>query len=116
MDFQDGGCDDQLGFSIDPFLAIMCLLGALMLLIKFHINWILVFRGEAQIINSQLFVSIYIYRSRTNAWGKQNQPCHKKVKRQRGPIILAILVDLLSTTIWAKIMLQGVFGSREEGF
>ena len=30
------------------------------------------------------------------------QPCHEKVKRQRGPIILAILEDL-STMICAKI-------------
>ena len=44
------------------------------------------------------------------------QPCHKKVKRQRGPIILTILVDLLSTVICAKIRPQGLFGSGEEEF
>ena len=57
-----------------------------------------------------------IYRSHTNAWGKQMQLCHKKVKHQRGPIILAILVDLLSTMICAKIRPQGLFGSGEEEF
>ena len=41
------------------------------------------------------------------------QPCHEKVKRQCGPIILAILVDL-STTVCAKIRPQGLFGSEEE--
>ena len=56
--FQDGGCGDHLGFSIGPVLAIMCLQGAPMLLIKFQFNWIIVFRGEAQIMNSQHFFPI----------------------------------------------------------
>ena len=55
MDFQDGGRGGHLGFSIDPASAIMSLLGAPMLLIKFQFNWIIVFRGEAQIMSSQLF-------------------------------------------------------------
>ena len=55
MDFQDGGRDGHLGFSIDPVSTIMSLLGAPMLLIKFQFNWIIVFRGEAKIMNSQHF-------------------------------------------------------------
>ena len=53
--FQDGGRGDHLGFSIGPVLSIICLLGAPMLLIKFQFNWIIVFRGEAQTMNSQHF-------------------------------------------------------------
>ena len=41
------------------------------------------------------------------------QSCHEKVKCQRRPIILAILVDL-STMICAKIRPKGLFGSGEE--
>ena len=52
MDFQDGGHGGHLGFSVDPVLAVMSLLGAPMLLIKFQFNWIIVFAGEAQIMNS----------------------------------------------------------------
>ena len=39
-DFQDGSCGGHLGFLIDSVLAacILCLLGALMLLIRFQFN------------------------------------------------------------------------------
>ena len=46
--------------------------------------------------------------------GKQSWPCRKKVKRQHRVIILAILVDLLSPMICAKITPQGLFGSGED--
>ena len=39
IDFQDGGCSGHLGYSIDSVLAILCPLGAQMLLIKFQFNW-----------------------------------------------------------------------------
>ena len=48
IDFQDGGCGGHLGFLIGSVLAIFRLLGALMLLIKFQFNWIIVFRGDVQ--------------------------------------------------------------------
>ena len=48
IDFQDGGCGGHLGFSISSVLAILRLLGAPMLLIKFQLNWIIVFRGNVQ--------------------------------------------------------------------
>ena len=41
IDFRDGSCGGHLGFSIGSVLAILCLLGALMLLIKFQLNWII---------------------------------------------------------------------------
>ena len=40
----------------------------------------------------------------------------KNVKRQNRTIILAILVDLLSLMIYAKIRPQGLFSSGEEDF
>ena len=48
-----------------------------------------------------------MYMARTNAWGS---------KFQHRTIILAILVDLLSPIICAKIRAQGLFGSGEEDF
>ena len=39
--FQDGGCSSHFGFLIGSVLAILCLLGTLMLLIKFQFNWII---------------------------------------------------------------------------
>ena len=46
----------HFGFSIgSSVLAILCLLGALMLLVKFQLNWIIVFRGDVQNMNSQHF-------------------------------------------------------------
>ena len=41
---------------------------------------------------------------------------YKKVKCQHRTIILAILVDLLSPIICAKIRTQGLFGYAEEDF
>ena len=40
-DFQDGSCGGHLEFSIHSVLAILCLLGALMLIIKFQFSWII---------------------------------------------------------------------------
>ena len=50
----------------------------------------------------------------TNAWGSKIDLGGKKVKCQHRNIILAILVDLLSPIICAKIRAQGLFGSGEE--
>ena len=51
-DFQDGGCGGHLGFLIGSVLAILCLQGAPILLIKFQLNWItvciIVFSGDVQ--------------------------------------------------------------------
>ena len=54
--------------------------------------------------------------SNTNAWGSKFDLGGKKVKCQHRTIILAILVDLLSSIICAKIRAQGLFGSGEEDF
>ena len=48
--------------------------------------------------------------------GKQTWPCRKKVKRQRMTILLAILVDLPSPMIPAKVQPQGILGSGGEDF
>ena len=48
--------------------------------------------------------------------GEANLTCCKKVKGQHRIIILAILVDILSPIIFAKIWSQGLFGSAEEDF
>ena len=48
--------------------------------------------------------------------GKQTWPCRKKVKRQRTTILLAILVDLPSPMLPAKVQPQGILGSGEEDF
>ena len=61
-------------------------------------------------------------RSRLKFWtfflykciGKQTWPCHKKVKCQCTTIILAILVDLPSPMMYAKIQPQGILGSGED--
>ena len=42
-------------FSMGSVLAILCLLGAPMLLTKFQLVWIIVFRKDAQNMNSQHF-------------------------------------------------------------
>ena len=52
----------------------------------------------------------------TNAWGSKFDLGDKKVECQHRTIILAILVDLLSPIIFAKIRAQGLFGSGEEDF
>ena len=48
--------------------------------------------------------------------GKQTWPCRKKVKGQRTTILLAILVDLPSPMIPAKVQPQGILGSVGEDF
>ena len=57
-----------------------------------------------------------MYIAYTNAWGSKFDLAVKKVKRQHRTIILAILVDILSSIICPKIRVQGLFGSREEDF
>ena len=66
-------------------------------------------------MNSQHFSHINVYGP-YKCMGKQIWPWRKKVKCQDRIIILAILVDLLSPIICAKIRAQGVFGSGEEDF
>ena len=45
-----------------------------------------------------------------------NLTLRKKVKRQHTTILLAILVDLPSSMIPAKVQPQGILGSGEEDF
>ena len=73
---------------------------------KFEQHWPRGSRGEV-VGNSQHF-------SYTNAQGRR--PCCKKVKCQCTTIILAILIDLPSPMIYAKIQPQGILGSGEEDF
>ena len=61
-------------------------------------------------------LSIYIYMTHTNAWGSKFDLGGKKVKCQHRTIILAILVDLLSPIICAKIKAHGSFGHGEDDF
>ena len=49
-------------------------------------------------------------------WGSKFDLGGKKVKCQHRTIILAILVNLLSPIICAKIRIQGLFGYGEEDF
>ena len=60
IDFQDGGCGGQLGFSISLVLAILCLLGAPILLVKFQLIWINIFRGDIHNMNLQHFSHINV--------------------------------------------------------
>ena len=46
--------------------------------------------------------------------GKQTWPCRKKIKRQHTIILLAILVDLPSPMIPAKVQPKGILGSGGE--
>ena len=48
--------------------------------------------------------------------GEANLTLEVKVKFQHRTIILAVLVDLLSPIICAKIRTQGLFGYGEEDF
>ena len=57
-----------------------------------------------------------MYMAHTNARGSKFDLGGKKVKCQHRTIILAILVDLLSPIICAKIRAQGLFGYGEEDF
>ena len=54
--------------------------------------------------------------SHTNAWGSKLDLAVKKVKRQRTTILLAMLVDLPSPMIPAKVQPQGILGSGGEDF
>ena len=45
---------------LDFKLATLCLLDAPMLLIEFELNWIIVFRGDVQNMNSQHFTHINV--------------------------------------------------------
>ena len=76
--------------------------------IKFEQHWPRCSRGEV-IWNSQHFIP---YKS----IGKQTWPRHYKVKCQCMTIILAILVDLPSLIIYAKIQPKGILGFGEEDF
>ena len=51
IDFQDGGCGRHFGVSIGSILAILSLLGALMLLIKLQLNWIIEKMPKIWILN-----------------------------------------------------------------
>ena len=77
-------------------------MGTPMLLIKFELNWIIVFKGDVQNMNSQ-------HCSHIKCMGNQIWSCRKKVKRQRRTIILSILVDLPSPMICAKVRPQCLF-------
>ena len=89
-------------------LAILCLLGAPTLLIKFQLKWIIVFRGEFSTFFHINVLGPY------KCMEKQIWLCREKVKRQRRTIILAILVGLPSPMICAKIRPKGLFGSGED--
>ena len=56
-DFQNGGSGGYLGFSLRSVLPILCLLGALMLIIKFQL---LDYTGDVQNMNSQPFSHINV--------------------------------------------------------
>ena len=60
--------------------------------------------------------NINVYMAHTNAWGSKFDLGGTKVKRHHRTIILAILVDLPSPIICAKIRALGLFGSGEEDF
>ena len=51
INFQDGGWGGYLGFSIRSVLAILCLLGALMLIINFQFSWIIQAMSKIWILN-----------------------------------------------------------------
>ena len=74
---------------------------------KFEQNWPRGSRGEVV-----KFWTFFPYK----CIGKQTWPCRKKVKRQRTTILLAILVDLPSPMIPAKVQPQGILGSGGEDF
>ena len=102
IDFQDGICGGHLGFSISSFSYFVSHKrpnAHHQVLIQLD------YRGDVQNMNSQHF-----------CMGKQIWPCRKKVKRLWRKTILAILVDLLSPRICAKIRPQGLFGSGEKIF
>ena len=60
----------------------------------------------------RIFLRVFPYK----CIGKQTWPCRKKVKCQHTTVLLAILVDLQSPMIPAKIQPKGILGSGEEDF
>ena len=104
----------HLGQWTATILAIFCFPTQRWLHMKFEQNWLRAFRGEV-VWNCQQF-------SHSNVWGsykcigKRTWPYCKKVKCQHKTILLAILVDLPSPMICAKIQPQGILGSGEEDF
>ena len=69
-----------------------------MLLIKFQLNWIIVFRGDVQIMKSQHFSHI-----NTDAWESKFNIALKRSNLNVGSSFLEILVDLPSPMICAKL-------------
>ena len=57
-----------------------------------------------------------MYRAHTNAWESKFDLAEKKVKHQHRTIILAMLIDLPSPMICAKIRPQGGLVSGEQDF
>ena len=108
------GHGGHLGQLTATILAIFGFPTLMWLHMKFEQNWLRGFRGEV-VWNSKQF-------SHSNVWGSykcirnRTWPCCKKVKRQLTTILLAILVDLPSPMIPAKIQPQGILGSGEEDF
>ena len=82
--------------------------------IKFEQHWPRGFRGEV-VWNSQYFSHTNV-RCPYKYIGKQTWLCCKKVKLQCITIILAILVDLPSLMICAKIQPQSILCSGEDDF
>ena len=104
--FQDSGCGNHQGFSISwfsYFVSTRCPNAHHQVLIQLD------YRGDVQNMNSQHFSHINVHGP-YKCMEKQIWPCCKKVKRQHRTIILAVLIDLLSPIIWAKIRAQGLFG------
>ena len=108
------GHGGQLGQRTAIILAIFDFPTLRWLHMKFEQNWLRGFRGEV-VWNSQQFFHLNVWGS-YKCIGKRTWPCRKKVKRQRTTILLAILVDLPSPMIRAKIQPQGILGSGKEDF
>ena len=97
--FQDGESGGHLGFSIGSFsyfVSTRCPNAHLQVSVQLD------YRGDGQNMNSQHLSHINVYGP-YNCMGKQIWPCRKNVKRQQRTIILAILIDLLTPIICAKI-------------
>ena len=112
--FTINGHGGHLGQRTMTILAILCSPKLRRLHMKFEQHWPRGFRGEI-VWNSQHFSHAYVWCP-YKCIGKQTWPLRKKVKRQCTTIFLAILVDLSSPMIWAKIQPQGILGSGEEDF
>ena len=110
--FQDSGCGDHLGFSIGSFSYFVSTRRPNA---HHQVSIQLDYRGDVQNMSSQHFSHINVHGP-YKCMRKQIWPCCKKVKCQHRTIISAILVDLLSPIICAKIRAQGLLGSRIEDF